>query len=195
MLANIERRRVNQIADCKPKIAIYLAIPNHVQRVAGKVPFVRHALRYQLDPGGAIRVAGHIDDADTPRSPLSRLIRGYLSRSAIGQMLRTPRVSADDVRLLLATVQRSRNLLTTDYPGIKFQVILWPSLREDGKVYGALQDGFRELHIPVHRVEDILPGFNSDSAKYVLSKRDLHPNGTANRLLAEYVLTKIVERP
>ena len=58
-------------------------------------------------------------------------------------------------------------------------------------------DGFRQLNMPVHRVEEILPGYDLEvpdryQTRYVLSPFDFHPNALANRLLAQYVVTKIL---
>ena len=44
----------------------------------------------------------------------------------------------------------------------------------------------------LHLVEDILPGYNTDRSPYILSSADHHPNALADRLLAQYVLNKIV---
>lgn len=195
MLAAIEQGRVRSMVDCSPKYAIYVAIPDHVARVAGKVPYGKHAPRYQLDPDGSVRLVGNFEEQERAPSPLGAELRWQLGKSAIYRLLanREPRVSEDDIHLTLAIVRRSRDLLAEEYPGIKFHVILWPAWKGDyAVVYRKLQDGFRQMNIPVHLVEDILPGHTLRSSKYVLSSNNRHPNALADRLLANYVLTKIV---
>ncbi len=194
MLAEIEQGIVRRVVDCQPAYAIYQAIPHHVARVAGKVTFMRHAPRYQMGPDGTVRLAGHFDD-DGPKTE-SRFgfeVRWQLRKSAIYRMLQNieSRVSEDDVQLTLAVVGKSRDLLAAEYPGIKFQVILWESWKEEDALYRELQTGFRQMNIPVHLIEDILPGYTVDSTKYVLGTYDKHPNALANQIIADYVLNKI----
>jgi hypothetical protein len=52
------------------------------------------------------------------------------------------------------------------------------------------------MKIPVHKVEEILPGYSVGprSLQYVLSADDLHPNALANRILADYVLKTMAGR-
>jgi hypothetical protein len=47
------------------------------------------------------------------------------------------------------------------------------------------------MGIPVDLVEDILPGYNTDREKFQISSTDTHPNALANRLLAQYVVSKL----
>jgi hypothetical protein len=194
MLAAIEQGRVRRVVDCSPQYAIYVAITDHVRRAAGKVPYGKHAPRYLLDPGGAVRRVGNFEQAERAPSPLEAELRWQFGKSAIYRRLanRASSVSEDDVHRMLAIVRRSRDLLAAEYPGIKFHVILWPDWNKDGVIHRELQDGFRQLNIPVHLVEDILPDHSLASTKYVLSSHDNHPNALADRLLANYVLTKIV---
>lgn len=194
MLAAIEKGLVRQLVDCRPDYAIYQAISHHVARVAGKVFFGQHAPRYRLGSDGSVYFDGHFDDEKKVSSWLDEELNWHLGKSSIYRILgkREGRVSEGDVRLLLAIVRRSRNLLAAEYPGIKFHVILWQVRGEDRAIYGDLRDGFRQMNIPVHLVEDILPGYAVDSPTYVLSIRDKHPNALANRILADYVHKKIV---
>lgn len=47
------------------------------------------------------------------------------------------------------------------------------------------------MGIPLDLVEDILPGYDTDRAPYILGSSDHHPNALADRLLAQYILNKI----
>jgi hypothetical protein len=197
MLAEIEGGRVGRIADCSPKYAIYLALAHHAKRASGKVFSSMHGPRYVLDPDGIPRRVGNFGEQEKVPSPFEAELRWQLGKSAIYRRLTQiePRIDKDDVRLMLAIVGRSRDLLAAEYPGIQFHVILWPSRQGDQAVaYRELQEGFRQMNIPVHRVEDILLGdtFTFGSSKYAISATDSHPNALADRLLANYVLTKIV---
>ena len=105
------------------------------------------------------------------------------------------RITDDDIRLYFAVVRRSQELLTAQYPGIQFRVLLWPNqnVSQQRATYEKLQDGFRRMGIPVDRVEDILPGYRTDRAQYILGPADHHPNVLADRLLAQHVLSKVLE--
>jgi hypothetical protein len=116
-----------------------------------------------------------------------------LKKSAIWRRLDSSdyRITDDDIRLYFAVVRRSQELLSAQYPGIQFRVILWP-VRND-PTYEKMRDGFLQMGIPLDLVEDILPGFKTDRSPFILSSADHHPNALADRLIAQYVLNKIAQ--
>jgi hypothetical protein len=194
MLAEIESGRVRQVVAASPRFAIYQALPDHVARVAGKIPYGKHGPRYQLDADGTVRLRGHFDDGQKPLTSLAARLDGQLSKSAIYRTLKNhePPPDENDVRLLLALVRRSRDLLVAQYPGIEFHVILWRNLEYEEKTYEELQRGFAEMKIPVHLIPDILPDYKVNPGRYWLHPEDKHPNALADRLIADYVVTGIV---
>jgi hypothetical protein len=193
MLSEIEQGLIQHVVDCHPDYAIYSAMPHHVLRVAGKVFNGNHAPRYQLAADGSVHSAGYFDEKKSYPPVVQRLF-GQLSKSAIYKVFanRQPSASQDDVGLLVAIVARSRELLQIQYPGIKFHIILWEGWKVDHEIYAELKDQFDHMGIPVHLVDDILPGWELGSPKYVLSRSDRHPSAIADHILANYVLTKIV---
>jgi hypothetical protein len=197
MLAEIERGIVGRDVDCVPDAAIYTAIPGHVARVAGKIPYGQHGPRYQLSGDGTPRLIGRFDDKKES-SRLVEAVRRQAVKSAMYRKLqnRTPEFLEEDTRLMVAIIRKSSDLLAEEFPGIKFHVIMWVVGTDDQDLYPKVQVALRHANISVHRVEDILPGYtvSARSPKYVLSPSDLHPNALANRLLADYVLTTIIGR-
>ena len=195
MLSAIETGRVRRVVDdCTPEYAFYAAITDHVRRAVGKVPYGKHGPRYVLDPDGTVHRDGNFEGLERTYSPVEAEVRWQFGKSAIYSLVadRPPHPTEDDVRTTLAIVRRSRDLLGEQYPGLKFQVLFWPDWNRDGDLSRELQDGFRQLSIPVHRVEDALPAFTPASSEYSISYDNNHPNALANRILANYVLTKIV---
>lgn len=200
MLAAIEHGTVLRLVDTHPRYAYYIAIPDHVWRVAGRTAWGGHAPRYVLNADGTVRAAGHYED----RTPLARRlglggrINAQLEKSAMWRMLSMgdSRITDDDIRLYFAVVQRSKELLEAQYPGIQFRVILWPNqhVSQQRATYEKLRDGFRRMGIPVDLVEDILPGYNADRTPYILGPADHHPNALADRLLAQHILTEIAKQ-
>jgi hypothetical protein len=196
MLAAIERGRVSALVDTPPQYAYYVALAGHIWRVAGRVAWGGQAPRYVLTSNGDVHQDGNLSD----RKPLDARLgikhgAKQLRKSAIWRLLsfHDDSVSDEDLKLYLAVVRRSRDLLVAQYPGIQFRVILWtnPADPGDQPLYEKMQNGFREMGIPFDRVEDILPGYRSDQLKYVLSSADHHPNALADRLLAEQVLHEV----
>jgi len=194
MLAEIESGRLQKLVTVPPRIAIYQALPDHVRRVAGKIPYGHHNPKYRLNPDGSVSLVGHFDDGRTQLSPLQARLRGQLKKSSIYRFLNSlePRTNDDDVRLLLAIVRQSRNSLTAQYPGIDFQIILWPDFSNDQTVRQNLRSGFEAMKIPVHRIEDILPDYGTAPERYWLNAHDQHPNALADKMIADYVATKIL---
>jgi hypothetical protein len=211
MLALVESGRVRRIVASSPRYAIYEAIPHHVQRVAGRTSWGKDGPQFHLDADGTPRMYGHFDEMGTALAFFESLGRRtcpkfvsavlrQLSKSAFyrKQTSADAAIEPGDVRLYMGVVGRSRDLLMTDYPGLEFHVILWPDeITGNPTVYRELLNGFRQLNIPVHRVEDIVSGCNVDArrrdqTRYLIAPTDPHPNAFANRVLAEYVVTRVL---
>lgn len=199
MLAAIQHGVVRRVVDCQPRYAIYQAIQDHALRVAGKVPFGRHGPRYVLDDDGSVQQQGHFDDQRPPVASTEAHAFHFLETashalqgSGLYHMLtsRSARVSNEDVNLLLAVVRTSRDQLVAEYSGLEFHVLLWPD-ETDEKTHKELEDGLRKLKITLHLVEDILPRYNEDKDMYLIPG-DRHPNALANRLLSEYLTSKML---
>jgi len=192
MLSMIEHGMVQRIVDrTTPRYAFYVAIPDHVSRVAGRVSYDNGTPRYVLDGGGNLQPAGHFTEVN-PGAPwrISALTR-RLRVSAIYRRFSNPESAYvdTDLSIFLAVVVRSKELLTDQYPGLQFQIILWPYWDEaEIPLYEKVRDGLAKTGIPLHLVEDILPDYKTNPKKYWLSPGDRHPNALANRLVADYVL-------
>lgn len=199
MLAAIEHGMVHRLVDTTPQYAFYIATPDHVWRVAGRVPWGGNAPRYVLHADGTVDQEGNFQDRKTLDERLglgnNSRIRGQLDKSAMWRILPAgeSRITDDDIRLYFAVVRRSQQLLAAQYPGIQFHIILWPNqnVPQQRYAYEKLRDGFRQMGIPLHLVEDILPGYDTDRSKYILGPADHHPNALADRLLAQYILSQI----
>lgn len=221
MLAAIEHGIVRRVVDTTPQYAFYIAIPGHVWRVAGRVAWGWHAPRYVLDAHGSVQRAGDFEDhkplaerlgftslckcGECPdcesREPLAERLRlapviRQLNKSALWQRVWNgdSRINDEDIRLYLAVVRRSQELLSAQYPGIQFHVILWPNEpdRQERYAYGKMVEGFRQMGISLHLVEDVLPRYRADRSPYIISPVDHHPSALADRLLAKFVLEKIL---
>jgi hypothetical protein len=175
------------------RYVIYEAIPEHVLRAVGQVPFQRHAPRYRLASDGSVYFAGHFDDG--PRGRLERLDR-ELGKSALYrywayQLRRRGWFVDSALRVYPGIVVRSRDILAARYPGVRFEVLLWG----DGSDFDQrIADGLAQRGIPVRRVPDILPDFDEyvRGSKYRLGPQDGHPDSVANAILARYVVSHIL---
>lgn len=192
MLAALENGIVGCDVNSRPTYAFYVASPIHVWRVAGRVAWERYAPRYVPDADGAAHREGHFEGRNTLSESLgfTGSFAGQLNKWALWRDLprRELSINDDDIRLDFAVVRRSEELLTAQYPGIQFRVVLYPDQEPHQRyAYGQLRDGFRKMGVPLDLVADILPGYTTDNRKYILSPLDTHPNALANHLLAQYI--------
>jgi hypothetical protein len=123
---------------------------------------------------------------------LESRLKSQLSKSAVYRYLQglEPKPTEDDVRLLLAIVAKSRDLLQAEYPGIQFRVLLWRFNYEEW-IYQELKAGFAKINVPVDLVESILPDYDAAPNQYLLDPVDGHPNALADRLLAKYLVANV----
>ena len=196
MLAAIESGRVRHTVLTPPRYIIYTALPDHIARVAGKVPYGKHSPRYRLQPDGSVQLAGHFDDEAIQHSRLRASLLGNLRKSAIYRWIENlrPATNDSDLQLYLAVVRQSRDRLKGEYPGAEFHILLWRNPLYEQKTYEELRAEFSRMNIPTDLVENILPGYHSNPQPYWITPEDAHPNAMANRLIAQYVVTRILSR-
>ena len=81
-------------------------------------------------------------------------------------------------------------LVVEAWPEAAFHVLLWPY--HDLDIQG-IEAGLRRAAIPVHRVAEILEGFQDDPNRYLIPV-DEHPNARACDGIARYVIDAIAGR-
>jgi hypothetical protein len=205
MLSAIEHGMVGAIIKCKPKYAVYQALPGHIARAAGLKNWDKHGPRYILGKDGKALYDGHFDDRKrkipakkpktSPGKPtlLSRVMSELKKSFIFKKTLRKKkRFNGDHINLFIEIVNKSRQMLKARHPGCRFHVISW-----DDNQYGdnpEVLQKLKERGIRVHLLSDILPDFNLNDrySKYRISIYDPHPNALANEKIAEYVAGKII---
>lgn len=197
MLSALEHERVERVLGCKPTHVIHQAVPAHVARVAGKVPWAPHAPRYRLDVAwnaGTAFYAGHFDDESRVAPWWLDVAKSQVQKSALyralGAALRR-RISADDVELWLGVVARSRDEVRRRWPDAEFHVLLW-DLHGGDELFDEMLAGLEARQIPTHLVRSILPGYEEDPRPYEIHPLDRHPNAAAHRIIARYVVDEIL---
>ncbi len=195
MLASIEHGRVETRVKEPPRFAVYWAISSHVGRAAGPKPWDPRGPRYVLQQDGSVRFDGQYDDP-RPEKPLSfaercdRSLRRGLRKSHLLRTVVDRRVeTAEDYALWVGIVAESQRRLQERYPGLEFHVILWDCRHVDWEpMLEALEAG----GFAIHRASRILPDFDDDLYRWLLSRHDRHPNARTDAALAEYVARSIV---
>jgi len=174
MLAWLEGGRVPRIVDPRGRVvALYLAIPHHVQRAAG-VSLWAKSPRYRLEAGRAVRDGMY----SLPVHPLAGY--GLLRKSAIARRLvrRPPRPPASPA-LFLAIVDAARHRFEALYPDGAFHALFWPEAGS-GPLAAALRE--RGLSARVLRLPD---------GDYII-EGDGHPNAAGHDAAATFVLREVL---
>ncbi|MDJ0950457.1 MAG: hypothetical protein QNJ94_16215 [Alphaproteobacteria bacterium] len=186
MLAMLERDARVQNLRCRPIHVIYQGIPQHPPRVSGKFYWDRFGPKYLLTEDGDPVYRGPFQR----RNSFQLFVRTQVEKSFLMRRLQQ-RVTVEDIALTVAVVDKARKLVKRRYPGCSFHVIFWDE--RDNQNSDELLAGFRARGLRVHRVGEILPGYDESRRRYQLDPDDLHPNPLANRLVADYISRVIVE--
>jgi len=194
MLATLQNGLIDSRAVPAPTHFIYLAIVQHVKRVAGLARWDRHGPRFRLDAAGTPVRDGYFDSPkqlfgrwQVPDWAVAALDEFHTWRRFFGRS-RDP--DEADLELFIGVVIESARLAREQYPGSTFHVILW-----DGSDDPRIETIARRLTaagIAVERLTSVIPDFTADDSRYLLSPHDGHPNPLMHQRLAEYILRRIV---
>ena len=184
MLAVLQIGRVEESLDCDLRHVIYWALPSHAGRAAGRVSW-KAGPKYVMVPGGGVELAGTFEKqrAEDHGFLTGLALKSHLASRAVERLRET-----DDARLMVELVEASRREVANRFPECDFHVLFWDA-KQSGR---RIARGLRERGIPVHPVEDFVPGLAQDEASYTLSRYDLHPNARLHERVAEYVSREII---
>ena len=188
MLSEIEHGFVKHVVDSSPKYAIFTTAYFQVERAAGYDSWDYHGPKYILSKDGKLEYAGHFDD------PLGMKLLVELSeKSSIVEEILENRNHVDegDVERYVAIVVAAKNALLKEFPGIEFHVIYWDFDKEHDPM---ILERFQQEGIKVHLISKILQ-YPATYNHYVISAFERHPNSTANKCIATYIVENILHKP
>lgn len=198
MLSELEHNIVKNIVSCNgTTYAIYQAIPDHINRAAGLSYWDVCGPRYVLAKNGEVSFAGNFDDVNIfPKVILKYLNKSLIYRDIIGNRRFFNRDK--DIDLYVRIICAAKKNFEKQYPGGKFHIIFWDNrFTSDEKPEKTLEwmkvlNYFIDNGISLHLTSDIIPDYQNNKSKYILSPYDTHPNALAHRLVAEYVVSNIL---
>jgi beta-glucanase (GH16 family) len=193
MLSAIENNMLDSIVKGKPRIFIFTAITDHINRVYAlnlKASKHEHVPKYVIDEkNNRLKYEGLYDDPQNLMESrwFSKIIKsgmcGYITKKAIDKK---------NSQLVLAIISKSKELLLKKYPGSQFYVIYWDNVQDNND--SAIISGLRKNGVNVHLASTILPGYSSDKFPLymIYFPYECHPCYQANKLLSEYIVEKLI---
>lgn len=170
----IELGEVERTAESPLLGAVFVLIPDHVERVTGEAYWLAYGPRYELGQDGEAHLAGRFVD------PGDRLAVGIAS-SQLGRRM-APLFRDDDagIRLLAAVIARMRDLLRARLGG-ELTVLFWP---EGSPRAESIRRALRARDIPVLEAGTLL-GADPGEPRFRIDGDPAHPNADAARRIGE----------
>lgn len=199
MLRLLELDRLEGVVDEPLRTAVYVALPSHAYRAAGRVWWDPVGPEYHLDREHLVRYVGAFTDVPENWVPayykLLQLIEVSRRSLFVDRFMRVfidPRDNeardasdAEDLAILHASiVQRTAQLLQKKY-GAALHVLLWDN---DTHLSELMLQQLAARDIPVIKVSDYIP--LEEQAAFRIP-RDGHPTSAANRVLAQALAERI----
>ncbi|MCG8467161.1 MAG: hypothetical protein MJB57_02995, partial [Gemmatimonadetes bacterium] len=188
MLAALESGLVDRTIECEPRHVIYLAIGNHLMRVAGLAAWDPHGPWYELVDGELIR-RGNFDDQFRVRAA-QQIRRSHLGEQVV--QVRSGREPERHARLYGHIVAAAGREVERSYPGAELHVIVWGDHAPDGRV---VLESLAEHGLKSHRLSKIFPDYAENRDTYRVSPHDSHPSAFAHARLADYILAEVLASP
>lgn len=177
MLRMLEVGRVEEVTGPSFDHAIYVAIPHHVYRATGKVPWDLSGPLYAPRGDAGVRFQG-----PSFPWPLAWLLyqaqRSYTGSFVLQRTLLRTVLGPEDYERYVGIVRETQRLLSRLY-GASFRVVAW---RDDS---GEVVDLLRSAGLRVHAVDEIVPELAEDPDAYLLA--DGHPNARTNARIGAFL--------
>ena len=165
-LAGLQSGRFQRAINCKPTDAVYLFIPAHTARAAGRGKWDRFGPLFVVGDDGRPVREGNFNTA------------GRSWRELIGFNRLTEEEEEELAAALIAEASRELERL---YPGIRFHVFTW-----DGTTAGVIAR-LTAQGLRVHTIRKIIPDYSD--AYLIAPPYEYHPTPAAYERVAEYFLT------
>lgn len=171
----------------KPIAGVYLAIPDHVKRSAGRSSWDVMGPRFQFKDGRLTKKPGHL--FNFVKAKMARKLNSsYLWSRKLSKWLDRPvpvAEASNDLDLYAAIIGRCKELFESRHGG-RFIMILWSDDR-DSSLATILRARVATAGIPVIPIVQILPDFNADPDRFALRDGG-HPTPLAHQKIASYLL-------
>jgi hypothetical protein len=189
-LAQVESGMVERAAHCVPTHAIYLVLPHHLVRVAGKFA-VHFGPRYALQPDGTARRVGSLNRT---RSEFFWDMLRYTSALYVAKNGYNAAADDDDVDLLIALLKTLHQQLLDRYPGIRFDLLYWNDepMSEMATKLGAR---LATIGVPLHQLSAVIPEIREPEVGRAYLRGDHHPSAWAHEQVADYIVRNILNGP
>lgn len=165
-LSGLQSGRFQKAVTCKPTDAVYLFIPAHAARAAGRGKWDRFGPRFVVDDKGRAVRDGNFNTV------------GKSWRELVGFNRLT---ESEEEELAAAIITEASRELAQLYPGIRFHVFTW-----DGVTAGVI-DRLKQNGVSVHTIRQIIPDYTD--AYLIAPPFEYHPTPAAYQRIADYVLT------
>ena len=186
-LGQLESGLVEREAHCTPTHAIYLVIPDHLVRVAGKWP-TPFGPRYVIQPSGEL-----VRDGSLRRSTTEFLwdIFHYSSTLLVAKLGYGNDAAVDDsdFRLFVALLRTLHRRLLDLYPGIRFDILYWND--DSTTLAPRLREELLHVGVPVHELSVVLPEIR-DARSRAYQPGNRHPSAWAHEQIADYIVRNIL---
>lgn len=165
-LSGLQSGRFQRAITCKPTDAVYLFIPAHTARAAGRGKWDRFGPRFVMDDKGRAVRDGNFNTV------------GKSWRELVGFNRLT---ESEEEELAAAIITEASRELERLYPGIRFHVFTW-----DGVTTGVIQR-LKDNGVRVHTIRQIIPDYSD--AYLIAPPFEYHPTAAAYERVAEYFLS------
>jgi hypothetical protein len=191
MLSLLEHNLAEKVVRQPPELAVFLTLPDHLERIEGLTEHSDGYPRYVLNSRGQAEAAGTF--AGT-LNPLNRILKnwnmGWIKNTGLFSWLPSTR---NTDRLFFAIILSARDQIQRRFPGCRFEVVLWgPDPWVADGWYSRMEAGLRDEGISVHRADEFLPGVRQNLDRYRISPMDIHPNALAADLMAGFVVHRLL---
>ena len=173
--------------DIPPKgLAIYTLLPEHVHRAIGSMhvhnQWGAHMPYYVVENDSLVRKGDF-----TSGRPFTSAWYRLLGIMGISPLLPDPKITLKDIDLTSRIITESKKLYLKQFPGSRFYVMMYP-------VSGMKMEGDQLVTSIKNRGVEVLDYrslFEMDSLHTI--KGDGHPNGLANKIIAEQLMKDLGE--
>jgi len=192
MLATLERGELAEKPPCEPTHVVYVALPHHVLRAAGKTSYSGAGPRYRLGPRGEAEFVGVASAATAPASTSQSWWRRELeyqaTKSNVRRMFvsRTAAPTTADEDLYFAIVRQAFGLMRDRWPSAQRHVVSWDLHAQFANGLEKFHRGLRTIDARIHPIDAIAPFYTADPMPFSIHALDQHPNARMDDLVARY---------